>query len=250
MKLYVISLPDAEERRKRATIQLADAGIPFEFFDAMRGEQAIAERHFERCDDVDWLLNTGREVTPAEIGCFASHRSMWQMCVELGEPIMIMEDDFQLLPGFADAVNKVARNVDEFGFIRLQDETRARRERVSEQGRYTLWRYTKAPHSSMCNAIAPEVAQRFVDMTRVAREPVDVFLKKFWEHGQPIYGLTPYTVTESSLSRKTCIPDREKARKCLKVRSTRFLRKCSWEVHRILASREQAKQETHGSVSA
>lgn len=250
MKLYVISLPDAEERRERATIQLADAGIPFEFFDAMRGEQAIAERHFERCDDEEWLLNTGREVTPAEIGCFASHRSMWQKCVELGEPIMIMEDDFQLLPGFANAINQVARNIDEFGFIRLQDETRARRERVAERGQFTLWRYTKAPHSAMCNAFTPEVAQRFVEMTRVACEPVDVFLKKFWEHGQPIYGLTPYTVTESSLSWKTCIPDRDKARKCLKVRSTRFLRKFGWEVQRILASRQNAKREGPGSVSA
>ena len=250
MKLYVISLPDAEERREQATVQLADAGIPFEFFDAVCGEQAMAERYFERCDDDEWLLNTGREVTLAEIGCFASHRSMWQKCVELDEPIMIMEDDFQLLPDFADVVNQVARNIDEFGFIRLQDEMRARRERVAKQGQFTLWRYTKAPHLTMCNAITPEVAQRFVEMTRVAYEPVDVFLKKFWEHGQPVYGLTPYTVTESRLSRKSCIPDRDKARKCLRVRSTRFLRKCSWEVHRYLASREQAKQETPGSVSA
>jgi glycosyl transferase family 25 len=250
MKLYVISLPDAEERRERATIQLADAGIPFEFFEALRGEQAMAEGHFERCDDDEWLLNTGREVTPAEIGCFASHRSMWQKCVELGEPIMIMEDDFQLLPGFADAIKQVARNIDECGFIRLQGETRARRERVAKRGQFTLWRYTKAPHSMMCNAITPEVAQRFVEMTRVACEPVDVFIKKFWEHGQPIYGLTPYTVTESCLSRKTCIPDRHKARKDLKVRTTRFLRKCSWEVQRVRASRENAKKETPGPVSA
>ena len=250
MKLYVISLPDAEERRERATIQLAHAGIPFEFFEALRGEQAMAEGHFERCDDDEWLLNTGREVTPAEIGCFASHRSMWQKCVELGEPIMIMEDDFQLLPGFVDAVEQAARNIDECGFIRLQDETRARREQVAKRGQFRLWRYTKAPHSMMCNAITPEVAQRFVEMTRVACEPVDVFIKKFWEHGQPIYGLTPYTVTESRLSRKTCIPDRHKACKDLKVRSTRLLRKCSWEVRRVRASRENAKKETPGPVNA
>jgi len=87
-------------------------------------------------------------------------------------------------------------------------------------------------------------------MTRVACEPVDVFIKKFWEHGQPIYGLTPYTVTESRLSRKTCIPDRDKACKDLKVRSARFLRKCSWEVQRVRASRENAKKETPGPVIA
>ena len=250
MKLFVISLPDAAERRERAAIQLADAGITFEFFDAMRGEQAMAEGHFERCDDDEWLLNTGREVTPAEIGCFASHRSMWQRCVELGEPIMIMEDDFQLLPGFAEAIRQVDRHIEEFGFIRLQDETRARKEKVTNSGAHEFWRYTKAPHSCMCNAIAPSVAQRFVDLTRVACEPVDVFVKKFWEHGQPIYGLTPYTVTESILSQKTYIPHRGKACKDLKVKSARFLRKCNWEVHRIMASRENAKKEPSGLFSA
>lgn len=250
MKLYVISLPDARERRERAAIQLADAGISFEFFDALCGEQAMAEAYFESCNEAEWLLNTGREVTLAEIGCFASHRSMWQKCVELGEPIMIMEDDFQLMPGFADAVKQVAGLIGDFGFIRLQNETRARKESVAERGAYTVWRYTKAPHSCMCNTITPSVAERFVEMSRVASEPVDVFVKKFWEHGQPIYGLTPYTVTESCLSPKSCIPDRDKAHKTLKVRSTRFLRKCSWEVQRIRASRENAKTGTRGPLSA
>lgn len=250
MKLYVISLPEAAERRERAARQLAEAGLRFEFFDALRGEQAMAEGHFERCDNAEWLLNTGREVTPAEIGCFASHRSVWQKCVELGEPVMIMEDDFQLLPGFAGAVQKVARRIEEFGFIRLQDETRARRERVRDYGDYTLWRYTKVPHSAMCNGMTPEVARRFVEMTRVACEPVDVFIKKFWVHGQPIYGLTPYTVTESRLSEKTFIPHRVKARKSPKVATTRFLRKCSWEVQRIRAGRQNQKEEKPGSLSA
>ena len=237
MRLFVISLPEARERRERAAAQLADAGIPFEFFDALRGEPALAEGHFDGCDADEWLLNTGRQATLAEIGCFASHRAMWKKCVELGEPLMIMEDDFQLLPGFAGAVQEVARNIERFGFIRLQDETRALKVRVAGCGDYTLWRYTKGPHSTMCNGIAPEVAERFVELTRVAREPVDVFIKKFWEHGQPIYGLTPYTVTESRLSRKTFIPNRGKVRKSLRVASARFLRKCGWEVQRIHAAR-------------
>lgn len=250
MKLYVISLPGAAERRERAATQLADAGLQFEFFDGMRGEQAMAQDRFERCDDDEWLLNTGRMVTPAEIGCFASHRSMWQKCVELDEPIMIMEDDFKLLPGFAGAVAQVAEIIERYGFIRFQDETRARRRRMAVFGRYTLWRYTKAPHSAMCNAITPQVARRFVAMTRVACEPVDVFIKKFWEHGQPIYGLTPYTVTESRLSRTTFIPDRCKTRKNLKVASTRFLRKCGWEVQRIRAIRENARAPAGESITA
>ena len=162
MKIFVISLPDAEARRERSARQLEELGLAFEFFDAMRGDQVMADGYFDRCDEEEWLLNTGHPMSPGEVGCFASHRSMWQKCVDLDEPIMIMEDDFQLLPGFAEAVRQVADNILEFGFIRLQTETRARKQRVARRGDHTLWRYTKVPHSCMCNSVTPTVAQSLV----------------------------------------------------------------------------------------
>ena len=237
MKIYVISLPDATERRERAVRQLGELGLRFEFFDAMRGEQVLADGYFERCDEEEWLLNTGHPMSLGEVGCFASHRSMWQKCVDLGEPLMIMEDDFQLLPGFAGAVEQVAKNISERGFIRLQSETRAKKERIAESGDFTLWRYTKVPHSCMCNSMTPAVAQSLIEQTRAIVEPVDVFIKKFWVHGQPIYGLTPYTVTESTLSQDTYILHREKVPKGITRSTRRFLRKCGWEVERIRAAR-------------
>jgi glycosyl transferase family 25 len=180
-------------------------------------------------------------MSPGEVGCFASHRSMWQKCVDLGEPVMIMEDDFQLLPGFAGAVQQVADNISEFGFIRLQTETRARKQRVARRGGYTFWRYTKVPHSCMCNGITPGVAKSLVEKTRAIYEPVDVFIKKFWVHGQPIYGMTPYAVTESKLSQETYILHRDKVPKGITCATKRFLRKCSWEVQRMRASRDNLK---------
>ena len=240
MKIFVISLPDATARRERAARQLGELGLAFEFFDAMRGEQVIAEGYFERCDEQEWLLNTGHPMSLGEVGCFASHRSMWQKCVALGEPLMIMEDDFQLLPGFADAVAQVAETIADRGFIRLQSETRARKQRVAERGDFTLWRYTKVPHSCMCNSLTPEVAQKLIEQTRAIYEPVDVFIKKFWVHRQPIYGLTPYTVTESTLSQQTYILHREKVPKGFGRSTRRFLRKCSWEFKRIRAARRLA----------
>ena len=138
-------------------------------------------------------------------------------------------------------MEQVAENVSECGFIRLQSETRARKQQVATRGDYALWRYTRVPHSCMCNSLTPDTAHRLVEQTRTIYEPVDVFIKKFWEHGQPIYGITPYTVTESDLSQATFIPHRDKARKSLRVSSTRFLRKCGWEVKRLRAARQMTK---------
>lgn len=248
MKIFVISLPDAHARRARAARQLEECGLAFEFFDAMRGDKVMADGYFDRCDEEEWLLNTGHPMSTGEVGCFASHRAVWQKCVDLDEPIMIMEDDFQLLPGFAGAVQQVAENIAECGFIRLQSETRAQKERVGTRGDFTLWRYTKVPHSCMCNSMTPGVARDLVEQTRSIFEPVDVFIKKFWIHGQPIYGLTPYTVTESALSQQTCILHREKVPKGFGRSTRRFLRKCGWEVKRIRAARRMA--ETDGVRNA
>ena len=38
--------------------------------------------------------------------------------------------------------------------------------------------------------------------------PVDSFVKLFWEHGQPLYGLLPYSVTGSALALESTIGER------------------------------------------
>jgi len=232
--IFVISLDDATERRENATRQLDALRMPFRFYDAVRAADALSDGHLEGCDEYDWLLNSGRNPTPGELGCFASHRNLWQTCVEFGRPILIMEDDFQLLDDFAGAVDEAGKQVERFGYLRLQTETRARHSHVADAGRFEVRRYTYAPHSLMCYAVTPEVAERWVELTATACEPVDVFVKKFWVHGQPLYGLYPSTVTESAFSIATGIRGRtEKPRKEFRTARRRFVNKIGWLWRRI-----------------
>ena len=231
MKVFVISLPEAQERRRSAARQLLAHGIAFEFFDAVTGGEALAGA-IEGCRDADWLLNTGRIVTAAEIGCFASHRALWRHCAAQCEPLLILEDDFRVLDGFGAAVEEVRGLVGACGFVRLQSERRAKHRSVRTCGRFRLVRYTKAPHSMMCYAISPDVAARFAALTRVIDAPVDVFVKRFWEHQRALYGLMPYTIAESPLCEATCIPGRCKSGKTIATAARRLLRKCEWEILR------------------
>ena len=44
--------------------------------------------------DSDWIdpiLKT--PLTKGEVGCFLSHWRLWEKCIELNEPILILEDD-------------------------------------------------------------------------------------------------------------------------------------------------------------
>ena len=45
-------------------------------------------------------------MTPGELGCFASHYLLWEKCLELNEPIVVIEDDAQLEECFDDSMKK------------------------------------------------------------------------------------------------------------------------------------------------
>ena len=233
MRVFVINLKKDSVRRLAAERQLNDAGIEFHFYTAVEGDDARAAC-FDGCDDFACIMNIGRFLTDGEYGCFASHRRLWQISVDNDEPLLILEDDFCLQQGFSEAVYEVDRNIGDFGFIRLQTDLRASKRRVKDCGRFRLSRFTKAPHATLCYAISPAVALTFLEKTRVIDAPVDVFIKKFWEHEQALFALTPYTVVTSELALDSTIAGRVKRSKPFLLATLRFLTKCDWYTRRFL----------------
>lgn len=222
MKIFIITLNDAVARQQQSAAQLDKLGLEFRFFPAVPGNEAIQSPSCQ-VSEREFLLSTGRKVTSGEVGCFASHRLLWKLGVRLDEPILIMEDDFELSDEFPDALRHLESEIDEYGFIRLQTERRANKQAAKALGRFTLWRYTKAPNSAMCYGLSPEAAGRLLAKAVKIGAPVDVYMKRFWRHGQRMYGITPYTVTESALSSISNISGRTKARKHLATRLRRTL---------------------------
>jgi GR25 family glycosyltransferase involved in LPS biosynthesis len=97
---YVISLPDAELRRRNMTSRLGDAGMPFRFIDAVDGRtQRIP-------DEVDGAAIVRTPFTrDAAIACAVSHRHLHKAIAEGESDIaLILEDDAELAPDFAQVV--------------------------------------------------------------------------------------------------------------------------------------------------
>ena len=222
MDVIVISLVRASARRAHVDRQLRAQSIPYRFFDAIDGKAGY-RIGFDECDASQFILRTGRAVTAGEIGCFASHREVWRDCVAAGRPVVVLEDDFDLDPRFSLALEQAERLIEGHGFIRLQSETRAKSIRLQEAGRFAVHYYTKVPHGAAGYCISPEVARSFIEASRVLNAPVDVFIKRAWEHGRPIFGLLPYTVRLSALASRSTIGMRRKMRKPMSVRSARLI---------------------------
>ena len=127
MKIRVISLSDACERRDYISAQLNSRNLEFQFFNALTGNDGY-EPYFAAYSRSHYLLNTGRLAAPGEIGCYASHRALWKECISFKEPILIAEDYAVLSDRFSSAINQVGGLIESYGFILLETVERHSRQ--------------------------------------------------------------------------------------------------------------------------
>jgi glycosyl transferase family 25 len=221
MRTFVINLKQSQDRRAHIAAQLDSLGVQYEFFEAIEGPFGIT--FFSSYDERRYLANTGRVASPTEAACFASHASLWKRCAASGAPIVVLEDDAAISPSFPEALRVAERSISQYGFIRLQkDESPLGSQHVEStpverHGALTLSYCKRVPFGAMAYAISPKVATRFLAKSAVLTGPVDLFIKKFWEHGQPVYALEPGCVRASHLCVQSTIEQREK--RALTVRS-------------------------------
>jgi glycosyl transferase family 25 len=243
MKIIVISLATSAARRASAAEQLARIGRDFDFFDAVDGRTAQHDL-FNRYRENQFLIHYGRPATPGELGCYASHFLVWQRCVDLAEPLLVLEDDFQLADNFLEAFTLCDRLIDQYGYIRLQ-RTYKSKARVKEKiGEFSLVKYTKPPQGGLCYALTPGVAQRFISHSRTFEYPLDVFVRHVWIHKVPLFGLLPYVADNGVLAQESTIGARLKVKKHPRVIVRRFAHKLYAQ---LMTVRENLKYQWSGA---
>ena len=122
MKIYVISLERAVERRSRVESVLAARGIDFEFFNAVNGFEGLPERLQALPDDQHRIRFRSRPLTPGEKGCYASHFLLWEKCVEFNEPILILEDDFLPTQYFEEVLGTLPKVHEQYEYVKVEPQ--------------------------------------------------------------------------------------------------------------------------------
>ena len=95
MKKYIINLERRQDRKttfNKTNSFLTDC----EFVDAVDGTTLTPEILLQNGLSTNRLWRDpfqNRKLTKGEVGCYLSHRSTWELCVKLNEPIMVFEDD-------------------------------------------------------------------------------------------------------------------------------------------------------------
>ena len=147
MKHFVINLAARQDRRDSFTKQAKDT-FDYEFFPAVDGKRV---RHLSKNIWPEWIdpiLN--RKMNVGEIGCLLSHYTLWQKCVDLDEPIVIFEDDIQLL-NYDPALVEQALESNDFVYISRKQMD----EDLPDRPGYSYW---------LCAyAITPLAARQLLD---------------------------------------------------------------------------------------
>ena len=129
MKVFIINLERSLDRKEHMQKQIQKLfeknlslknKLEFIFFKAI---DAKNKEHLEFKDHFPWWGSwvLGRELSDGEKACFASHYKLWQECMKLDEPIIILEDDVEFSDEF---LNNGVEYIDEllkskYEYIRL-----------------------------------------------------------------------------------------------------------------------------------
>jgi glycosyl transferase family 25 len=248
MKIFVISLPNALQRRRAVLEQFGDAGMSFSFFDAFPGNEIRLEDHFEGFNQATFRLNTYRDPLPNEIGCFASHRALWKYAAENREPIFILEDDCALTGDVRATFPVAGQLVGTYGFLRLESLKRALRLRLSRSPYLVsaaegvrVYYVSNVPLCLTAYAVSPGAAARLVSASRVLSSPIDKFVQRTWEHKVPVFAISPSPVETSGHATDSTIGSRAVKQRDLRLLLQRTWYKARGELRRRAFDRNQLK---------
>lgn len=204
MKTFVISLKKSIDRRERIQKSLAQAGIDFMFFNAIDANKD----QFINSDKIashKTIRRFGYALTRGEIACYASHHLMWEKCVELNEPILVLEDNGLFSEQLQHCFPLFDHLISKYDFIKLggthQTSTKPAKTKLVEpiNADISLIRYCKRDSGARGYLITPKAAKKFIKNSTEFIEPVDDYMEKPWRHSIKSYCFTPNLVMRAAI---------------------------------------------------
>lgn len=207
-QIRCISLPEADSRRNHISQELGGVPCSWEFFDAIKIRQGLPT--VTEYDQRRRFQLYGYDMTPGEIGCFLSHRSVWSECVRSGMPFVIFEDDIKLQVDATELILIIASILEEpsFQLVRLAGIFSKPVVPVGNKSGRSIVRYLRDPSGAAAYIVRPEAAQKLLSHSDQFSIAVDDFMALEFAHGIAFLGIMPYPVDVGQFD--STIGDRKK----------------------------------------
>lgn len=217
----VITLQNDLARQAAMRQQLTTMGMEFRFFDAVNG-RTLTELP-PQYNRKKRLRHFGFDMSPGEIGCFLSHRNIWQYAAQANKIVLVLEDDAKLSSDMPQTLDFALRYSLEWDFLRLSG-LRKKSNIVYEfarQGHYALIKQLKDPCLSTGYLLRPDGARKLLKASDHFINPVDNFIEIRHQNRLRALSVIPYPVTQMGVA--STIGDRKVYKKTAGFRLRRLL---------------------------
>jgi len=174
MHIFVISLPDADDRRAFVREELGRAGLDFEFVDAVRGKDYYEDPG--AYDKAKALRIELRNLTAGEVGCALSHQKVYRLMAERGLSFaMVMEDDAIVSPDLPEALRLLEPRIRPNDLVQLERcDVFSRSGSEELLGEYKIVRPRMIKLGSMCQSAGYVITREAADKILAKNDPVYV----------------------------------------------------------------------------
>tara|TARA_B100001989_G_scaffold222129_1_gene175378 strand:+ start:1456 stop:2256 length:801 start_codon:yes stop_codon:yes gene_type:complete len=196
---FVISLKDEQQRRDYSAAHLRQRGFEFEFFDAIDARKMNVLSHPDY-DHARRRRSHGRDLKPGELGCFLSHRAVYQKIITDNLPFaLVVEDDCIFHENAKDVLEAfLAKNL-EFDVIRLLGSKKVAEGKhrkilpICQKSGEEFWliRLRTAYGGTHATLISQAGARKLIKATRKFAYPIDTLMGRCWETGIQAYSIQP-----------------------------------------------------------
>ena len=196
MRIVVINLKRASERRERRAREFAVVGLPFEIKEAIDG-RLLSDDHLSQ---VDWGSRRRLGIQPPADGAIAhwlTQREVMQDLVENGPDMMgIFEDDARLELGLPGVLRTLEQRPFDFDVVALNRRHPRRRffPCISLTDGHTAGRVRFSDSGAEGYVITRTAAQRFLDTTPKMILSSDHAVLRYWTNGLNVFYVDPPVV--------------------------------------------------------
>lgn len=214
--IFLINLKASPDRRRAAVEQLARQGLAPTIVEAVDGRNLPPEEIARLVDAEGRLRRAPKPLSPAEVGCYLSHRAVLEGIVSEDIPqALVLEDDLLATGELASVLQAIAAGpMPPYDMIKLgisEPQEKAFTPILPLTEASSLVRHHNVVNSNLAYVITRAGAERFLGYGRTIRYPVDVAMNRTWRHGLDILAVRPWPVLPNPAFASTIGGDRFEA---------------------------------------
>ena len=211
MKIFVINLERSKDRKAHMQEKLSllekdplfkELSLSYSFFNAIDSKSESFKEYKAMFNPMLCYLWHGRILIDNEIACYASHYSLWEECVRLDEPIIVLEDDIFFEEHFLSALQDMKRT--RFSFVRFFTSARSRDKYIYKIDNSNYHYSLKNTNGTLGYYITPSAAQVFLTQ-KIWDSPVDIYMEHVALHHVANIIYKPFIVGEDSIASHSTI---------------------------------------------